>query len=83
MDTCSITIEGYSNTRTTRGLMALENHWSSDEGFSVLPGRGHFDHFTCTLNDLDLGRYCAEGNAYIADLLQAVPGDIIESYLEE
>ena len=83
MELCSITVEGYSNNRTTQGLMAIEDHWSTDEGFSVMPGPRHFDIFVATLDDLDLGRYCAEGVAYIADLLNCVQGDIITTTLED
>ena len=32
MELCSITVEGYSNNRTTQGLMAIEDHWSRSDG---------------------------------------------------
>ena len=83
MTHCSITIEAYNNGRITKGLFALESHWSCDEGFAISPGPRHFDLVLCTLDNLDLGRYDAEGDSYIADLLDCVPGDIISTTLED
>ena len=83
MTNCSTTIEAYNNGRITTGLFALESHWSCDEGFSISPGPRHFDLVTCTLDNLDFGRYDAEGDSYIASLLNCVPGDIISTTLED
>ena len=83
MEPCTLTIEAYNNRRITKGLFSLEDHWSCDEGFSVIPGQRHFDHVVCTLENLDLGRFCSEGIAYIVDLLDVVPGDIISVDLED
>ena len=83
MTTCSITIEAVANNRTTKGFFSVEDHWSCDEGFSITPGSNRFDRIVCTLDGLDYGRYDSEGGAYLCELLNCLPGDIIFHCLED
>lgn len=83
MNNCSITVEAYRNGRVTRGLFALEDHWSLDEGFVVNPRKNSYDTVVCTLKNLDFGLYDAQGIDYIASLLNCLSSDIISAYLEE
>lgn len=74
----TLTLELHHNNRTIKGLMAREDHFSVDYGFAVVPGSfPGKDRIQVTLEDLDLGRFDAEGDAYLVDFLQILPGDLI------
>ena len=78
MTTITLTLELHHNNRVTSGLYAVEDHFTSDYGFTVRPGAfPGKDIIEVTLTDLDLGRFDSEGNAYLCDLLQILPGDLI------
>lgn len=81
MNTCLVTIEADHNRRVQQGVEAAESLWVLEEGYSVYP-RGHKDYIQTTL-EVDLGRYDAEGDNYIVELLNCLAGDIIVSYLED
>ena len=78
MTPITLNLELHHNNRTIAGLFAVEDHFTDDFGFAVRPG--HFpgkDVIDATLADLDLGRFDAEGDDYIVDLLNILPGDLI------
>ena len=79
----TLTLELHHNNRTIQGLNAQEDHFTSDYGFAIVPG--HFpgkDIIQVTLEGLDLGRFDSEGDAYLVDLLNIVPGDLISWWVE-
>tara|TARA_B100000035_G_scaffold315377_1_gene335624 strand:+ start:3640 stop:3897 length:258 start_codon:yes stop_codon:yes gene_type:complete len=74
----TLTLELHHNSRVTAGLLAKEDYFTDDYGFAVRPG--HFpgkDIIDVTLAGLDLGRFDSEGDAYLCDFLNIVPGDLI------
>ena len=78
MTTVTLTLELHFNNRVTQGLYAVEDHFTSDHGFTIRPGTfPGKDIVEVTLSDLDLGRFDSEGDAYLCDLLQILPGDLI------
>ena len=81
MNTCLVTIEAEHNRRVQAGLYAVEHLWTLEEGYSVYP-HGHKDYIQTTLK-VDFGRYDAEGDSYICELLACLPGDIHAAYLED
>lgn len=83
MTPVTLTLDLIFNNRVTTGLNAVEDHWTDDFGFAVIPGHGYRDNVQVTLRDLDLGRFDAEGDAYIVDLLNILPGDLIGWTVEE
>ena len=81
MTTIALTLELHFNNRVTKGLYAREDHFTTDYGFTVRPGAfPGKDVVEVTLDNLDLGRFDAEGDAYLCDLLQILPGDLISWY---
>lgn len=83
MTPVTLTLDLIFNNRVTTGLNAVEEHWTDDFGYAVTPGHGYRDNVQVTLRDLDLGRFDAEGDAYIVDLLNILPGDLIGWTVEE
>ena len=78
MTTIALTLELHFNNRVTKGLYAREDHFTTDYGFTVRPGAfPGKDVVEVTLDNLDLGRFDAEGDAYLCDFLQILPGDLI------
>ena len=78
MTTIKLTIELAHNTRTIAGLHALDpKHFVDDWEYSIEHWYSYREKLVATLDELDLGRFDAEGDAYLADLLNIVPGDII------
>lgn len=78
MKPITLTLELHHNNRTIAGLYAAEDHFVDDFEFAVRPG--HFpgkDIIDVTLANLDLGRFDSEGDAYICDFLNILPGDLI------
>jgi hypothetical protein len=82
MQAINVTIEAIHNNRVTDGLFSVEELWTRDEGFSILPGYGDCDRIVATL-EVDEGRYDAEGDNYVANLLNVLRGDIIQSWIDE
>lgn len=79
----TLTLELHHNNRTIQGLNAQEEHFTSDYGFAVVPGAfPGKDIIQVTLEGLDLGRFDSEGDAYLVDLLNIVPGDLISWWVE-
>ena len=83
MTPVTLTLDLIFNNRVTDGLNAVEDHWTDDFGYAITPGHGYRDNVQVTLRDLDLGRFDAEGDAYIVNLLNILPGDLIGWYVEE
>ena len=83
MTPVTLTLDLVFNNRVTDGLNAVEDHWIDDFGYAVTPGNGYRDNVQVTLADLDLGRFDAEGDQYIVDLLNILPGDLIGWTVEE
>ena len=84
MTPITLTLELHHNNRTIQGLYAQEQHFTSDWGFAVTPGAfPGKDIIQVTLEGLDLGRFDSEGDAYIIDLLNVLPGDLISWHVEE
>ena len=78
MTTIALTLELHFNNRVTKGLYAREDHFTTDYGFTIRPGAfPGKDVVEVTLDNLDLGRFDAEGDAYLCDFLQILPGDLI------
>lgn len=79
MNTISLTLELQYNNRVVDGLNAREDHFVCDHGFEVClgtsPGK---DHILVTLAGLDLGRFDSEGESYLVDFLNILPGDLID-----
>ena len=83
MTPVTLTIELHHNNRTIKGLMAREDHFTTDYGFAVVPGAfPGKDRIQVTLENLDLGRFDASGDAYICDFLNILPGDLISWEVE-
>jgi len=82
MQVINVTIEAIHNNRVTDGLFSVEGLWTCDEGFSIIPGYGDRDRIVATL-EVDEGRYDAEGDSYIADLLNVLRGDLVQSWIDE
>lgn len=83
MNPVTLTLELHHNNRTIQGLNAQEDHFASDFGFAVVPGAfPGKDIIQVTLEGLDLGRFDSEGDGYLVDLLNIVPGDLISWWVE-
>lgn len=81
MTTIKLTLELQHNSRTVAGLQALDpKHFVDDFEYSIQPWYSYREKLVVTLDELDLGAFDANGDAYIADLLQIVEGDIIGWY---
>jgi len=84
MTPITLTLELHHNNRVIQGLNAVEEHWTSDYGFAVMPGAfPGKDVIQVTLEGLDLGRFDSEGDAYLVELLNIVAGDLISWWVEE
>ena len=83
MTPITVTIELDHNKRVIDGINALEDHWTTDYGFSVHPQSNGKDQVVVTLSDLDYGRYDAEGYRYLYELLNIVPGDFQAAWIVE
>ena len=78
MTTIKLTLELQHNNRTVAGLAALNpEHFVDCFEYSIEPWYGYREKLVVTLEGLDLGRFDAEGDAYLADLLNIVVGDIL------
>ncbi len=74
----TLTLELHHNNRVISGLYAREEHFTADHDFTVRPGAfPGKDIVDVTLAELDLGRFDAEGDAYICDFLNILPGDLV------
>ena len=83
MTPLTITLDLIHNNRVTSGLLAIEDHFATDFGFAVVPGRGYRDNIQVTLKDLDFGRFDSEGEAYLVETLNILPGDLVGYYVED
>ena len=80
----TLTLELHHNNRVISGLYGVEEHMIFDYGFAVRPGAfPGKDIVDVTLCELDLGRFDSEGDAYICDILNILPGDLIGWVVEE
>ena len=79
----TITLDLIHNNRVTSGLLAIEDHFATDFGFAIVPGHGYRDNVQVTLQDLDFGRFDSEGDKYILELLNILPGDLVGYYVED
>jgi len=79
MTKLQVTLDLIFNNRVTAGLFEVEHLWVTDEGFAIYPrGGGYRDGVLATI-EVDAGRYDSEGDTYICNLLQIMPGDLISS----
>ena len=83
MTPLTITLDLIHIKRGTAGLTAVEDHFATDFGFAIVPGSGYRDNVQVTLTDLDFGRFDSEGESYLTDLLNIVPGDLVSYYVED
>ena len=83
MTPLTITLDLIHNNRVTSGLLAIEDHFATDFGFAIVPGHGYRDNVQVTLQDLDFGRFDSEGDKYILELLNILPGDLVGYYVED
>ena len=75
MTPITLTLELHHNNRVVKGLFDREAHWTTDYGWAVVPGAfPGKDIVHITLEELDLGRFDAEGDAYIVEFLNILPG---------
>lgn len=81
MNTALVTIEAEYNGRVQAGLYAVEELWTLEEGYAIYPC-GVKDYIQTTL-EVDFGKYDSEGDKYICELLNCLPGDIHTTYLED
>ena len=78
MTPITLTLELHHNNRVIDGLYEKEDHFTIDYGFAVRPGAfPGKDIIDVTLENLDLGRFDAEGDAYLVEFLNIRPGDLI------
>lgn len=78
MTSITLILELAFNNRVTAGLSAVEDHFAYDYGWAVVPGLfPGKDRIQVTLQDLDLGKFDSRGDAYICELLNILPGDLI------
>ena len=81
--TIALTLELHHNNRVTSGLLAVEDRFTQDYGWAVIPGAfPGKDRILVTLEDLDLGRFDSEGDAYLCEFLNILPGDLIGWQIE-
>lgn len=78
MTKIQVSLDLVFNNRVTNGLYEVEHLWTSDEGFAIYPRSNFRDGILATV-EVDAGRYDSEGDAYIVNLLQILPGDLISS----
>ena len=76
MTPITLTLELAHNNRVARGVFNKEDHWTTDD-FEVMPWNNYRDMIRITLANLDMGRFDAEGDNYIVDFLNILPGDLI------
>ena len=78
MTPITLTLDLHHNNRTIAGLYAREEHFVEDYGFAVRPGSfPGKDIIQVTLANLDLGRFDTEGDAYVCEFLNILPGDLV------
>jgi len=83
MTPITLTLELHHNNRTIAGLYAREDHFTADYDFTVRPGAfPGKDVIHVTLANLDLGRFDTEGDAYLVEFLNILPGDLIGWHVE-
>jgi hypothetical protein len=82
MEACILHLELEHNRRVVDGLMKLEDHFCDEGGWALYPAPRK-DIVMVDLQGLDIGRYDAEGDAYVIELLNIVPADLIISYVED
>lgn len=82
MKICTLHLELEDNRRVIEGLEKLEDLRGYNLDWALYPTRRK-DIVMVDLEDLDLGRYDAEGDAYVIELLNIVPADLIDCYLED
>lgn len=84
MTPVTLSIELHHNNRTIQGLWGVENHFTIDYGWAVVPGAfPGKDLIQVTLADLDFGRFDIEGDAYLVELLNILPGDLVSWNVED
>ena len=80
----TLTLELHHNNRVISGLYDVEDHFTTDYGFTVRPGAfPGKDIIEVTLADLDLGRFDSCGDDYLCEFLNIVPADLLGWTLEE
>ncbi len=79
----TLTLDLIHNNRVTSGLLAVEDHFTTEYGFAIVPGNGYRDNVQVTLQGLDFGRFDCEGDKYILDCLNILPGDLVGYYVED
>lgn len=84
MHTIALALELENNSRVTDGLEANSDRYVYDYGYVIVPGsRPNREKILVTLSGLDLGRFDSEGEKYLFDLLNILPGDFISWTLDE
>lgn len=82
-NSCTITVVLANNTRVTQGLSKIEEQLLGEHLYDLFPYTIKTDAIQATIEEADFGRYDAEGYNYLFDLLNIVPADLIEAWLED
>ena len=82
-NTCTISVTLHNNRRVIQGLDKIEDMLLGEYIYSIVPWTVKGDAVQATIEEADFGRYDSEGYSYLFELLNIVPGDLIEAYLED
>ena len=83
MNTCTLTVTLANNKRVIDGLTGIEDQLLAEHVYDIIPWTIKSDAIQATIEEADFGRYDAEGYTYLYSLLNIVPADLIEAYMEE
>ena len=82
MEKCTITVVLANNKRTIDGLNRIEDQLLADHVYDIIPWTIKANAIQATIEEADFGRYDSEGYNYLFDLLNIIPSDLLEAYLE-
>ena len=83
MNYCTISVTLANNSRVTQGLSKIEDQLLGENIYDLFPYTMKTDAIRATIENADFGRYDTEGYSYLYELINIVPADLIEAYLEE
>ena len=83
MEQCTVTVVLANNKRAIDGLNAIEDQLLAEHVYDIIPWTIRSDAIQATIEEVDFGRYDSEGYSYLFELLNIVPSDLLEAYLED